>query len=157
MKTNRTARQIWRQFLNNDAAELVAVARPVIRQLGGINSETLQNLEAVTRASSGAAAGFTGFIYYTETAKFWRTNRAAIYRLMQYDADGLGANIFEMVSHFRTIEGYTPEEIGRALFGNYSDDLTQIYNTFAWFALEEVAYRFGEYLYENGINIYSLS
>lgn len=157
MKNNQaTACQIWRAFLQTESADLVAVARPVIRQLGGINSETLQSLNDVSRCSAGAAGGFTGFIYYTETVEFWRKNRAKITALINYEADGLGENPLEMVCRFRSLEGFSVDEIGLALYGKYSDYLAQIYNTFAWFALEAVAFRFSEYLYDTDVDIYEL-
>ena len=158
MKNNQTtARQIWRQFLNNEAAELSAVAVPVVRQLGGVNLDTLRTLRDVSNSYCGAAAGFSGFVYYTETAAFWRKNRAKIKALMNYEAEAFGeCSTFDMVCRFNSLKGFTADEVGRALYGNYSDDLTQIYNTFSWYALEEVAYRFGEYCYENDIDIYEL-
>ena len=158
MENNQTtARQVWRQFLNNEAAELSAVAVPVVRQLGGVDLDTLATLRDVSCCHCGAAGGFPGFIYYTETAVFWRKNRAKITALMNYEAADFGdGSAFEMVRRFKSLEGFTAEEVGRALFGNYSAELTQIYNTFAWYALEEVAYRFGEYCYDNDINIYEL-
>lgn len=75
---------------------------------------------------------------------------------MNYEAEQLGDTLFDMVCRFNSLQDFNAEEVGRALFGNYSAERTQIYNTFAWFALEEVAYRFGEYCYENDIDIYEL-
>lgn len=152
MKNNQTtARQIWREFLRNESATLAAIARPVLRQLGGI--ESLGELQSVNASSYGAGAGFTGFIYYSETVDFWRKNRAAITAAINDDAAGLGENPLEMVCRFRSLEGFSVDEVGRALYGRYSDDLTQVYNVFAWYALESVAYRFGEYCYDNDIEI----
>lgn len=157
MKNNQTPRQIWRNFLAEQSPELVAVTKAVARQMGGVNQNTLEELAAVNRASAGAAAGFTGFIYYDDTVAFWRRNRAAILQLMYYELDGIGGeNIFSMVSRFRSLEEAMPDEIGRALWGSFDDGLRCIYNTFAWYALEAVAYRFGEYLYESDIDIYNI-
>lgn len=157
MKDNQTPRQIWRNFLAEQSPELIAVAKAVARQMGGVNQNTLEELEAVNRASAGAAAGFIGFTYYDDTVAFWRRNRAATLRLMYYEFDGIGEeSLFSMVSHFRSLEEATPDEIGRALWGRFNEDLTQIYNIFAWYALETVAYRFGDYLYDADIDIYNI-
>lgn len=157
MKNNQTPAQIWRAFLQNESAELAAVAKSVIKQLGcGVTFEGLTELHSVTRCSCGAAGGFSGFVYYSDTVAFWRKNRAKITALMNYEADGLGeGSAFDMVSRFRSLKDFTPGEIGRALYGNFCDDLTQIYNTFAWYALEEVSYRFGEFCYDQDIDIYN--
>lgn len=155
MKNNQNkARQIWREFLRNESPELARVAKAVARQMGGVNVETLESLYSISRHS--IADGYTGFIYYAETVTFWRKNRAAISALMAYEADSLGENVLGMVTSFNALKGYTPDEIGRALFGNYNSDYTQLYNVFAWYAAEEVAYRFGEYCYDQDIDIYNL-
>ena len=68
---------------------------------------------------------------------------------MGYECEGIGyKNTLEMVQGFNGLKDYTADEIARALYGRFDDDLTVIYNTFAWYALEETAYRWGEYLYE---------
>lgn len=156
MKTNQTPAQIWRAFLANESNELATVAKAVANQMYGTTADTLQELANINQSSCGIAGGYAGFIYYTETVAFWRKNRAKISALMNYEADSLGENVLQMVSRFRSLKGFTADEIGRALYGRFSDDLTQIYNTFAWFAAEEVAYRFGEFCYENDINPFDL-
>lgn len=157
MKNNQTPRQIWRNFLAEQSPELVAVAKTVARQMGGVNQNTLEELEAVNRASAGAAAGFIGFTYYDDTVAFWRKNRAKIIALMNEEAEAIGyESAFEMVRGFRSLEEATTDETARALYGRFNEDLTQIYNSFAWHALEAVAYRFGDYLYEADIDIYNI-
>ena len=156
MKNNQnTARQIWREFLRNESPALAAVAKAVARQMHGENSETLDELAYISESSCGIAGGYTGFIYYSDTVDFWRKNRAKITALINYEAESLGENPLKMVCRFRSLEGFSVAEIARALYGRYSDDLTKIYNTFAWFAAEEVAYRFAEYCYEYNVVRYS--
>ena len=154
MKNNQTPAAIWRAFLANESNELATVAKAVKNQMGMPLAEMLENLYSISRHS--IADGYTGFIYYSETVAFWRKNRAKISALMNYEADSMGENVLQMVSRFRSLEGFTADEIGRALYGNFNDDLTKIYNTFAWFAAEEVAYRFGEFCYENNIDPFNL-
>lgn len=155
MKTNnQTPAQIWRAFLANESTELATVAKAVKNQMGLPLADVLENLYSISRHS--IADGYTGFIYYSETVAFWRKNRAKISALMNYEADSLGENVFTMVRAFRSLGGNTGDELGRALYGNYCDDLTQIYNVFAWYAAESVAYRFGEFCYENNFDPFNL-
>jgi hypothetical protein len=112
------------------------LARAVSRQVGG-KSELLGIYADVL--SHGADSGFSGFIYYYETIKFWKTNKKTIIESIQDLADDCGQGVLEMVSNFNCIKGdFSHEEIGKALYGNYSDDLDLIYNCLAWYALESV-------------------
>ena len=74
--------------------------RATVAQLGGtceniangcrIDDDTAQTLADVCRCSCGAAGGFSGFIYYTETREFTEKNRAAIVaRLREQIDEGL--------------------------------------------------------------------
>lgn len=125
--------------------ELAALVNPVKNQLGANVGEFWQELENVNRSYCGAAAGFGGFIYYSETVKFWRKYRKQITAFMNYESDSLGENIMSMVLNFKSLDGFTSDEIGRALYGKYDSDLNQIYNTFAWYALESVAFAYDNY------------
>ena len=128
---------------------LAALVSPVKNQLGVNLPEFWAEMENVSKSYCGAAAGFGGFIYYSETVKFWRTYRPKIYAYMDQLADELGENVLQMVCGFNSLQGYETEEIARALYGNYNSDYDVIYNTFAWFALEEVANAYSNYSYEN--------
>lgn len=139
-----------RSFKEYCGGSLAALVVPVKNQLGCSSvSEFWNQLENVSRSYCGAAAGFTGFIYYSETVAFWRANRAKITNYMEELSDGLGEDVLHMVCSFNSLEGYEYDEIARALYGNYNSDYDYIYNTFAWFALEEVAHRYSDYEYEN--------
>lgn len=139
-----------KNFIDYCGESLGALVRPVKNQMGCDVTEFWQHLNDVSRSYCGAAAGFTGFIYYSETVAFWRKNRKAITACMEELADDLGENLLQMVSNFNGFKGvYTDDELGRALYGNYNSDYDQIYNGFAWFALEEVANRYADYDYEN--------
>lgn len=149
MNARYNTRANWRKFLKDSPAELSAVAKTVIKQLGGYFPESLEALQNVSASPCGAAGGFGGFIYYSETVEYWRKNRKKITLLMEYQAEAIGyENTLEMVQNFNSLQGnYTTDEIARALYGRFDDNLTQIYNTFAWYALEEVAYLWNEFIY----------
>lgn len=127
---------------------LGALVYPVKNQMGVSRSDFWSELENVGRSYCGAAAGFGGFVYYSETVAFWRAHRPKIYAYMKELADGLGENVLSMVCSFNGLKDYETEEVARALYGNYNDEYDQIYNVFAWFALEEVASRYSDYCYE---------
>lgn len=152
MKTNTTNTATnWRKFLKEQNAEIAAVAKVVISQLGGYWPDSLNDLDNVAASPCGAAGGFSGFVYYTETVAFWRKHRAKITRLMAYQPEAIGyANTLDMVANFNSVRNaaeFTADEIARALYGRFDDNLTYIYNIFAWYALEEVAYFWNEYKY----------
>ena len=147
---------------------LDALDRAVVAQLGGtchdldgnrceIDADTAQELANVCRCSAGAAGGFGGFIYYTETANFTADNRDAIVaRLRQQIADGLFSDengkprgVVGAVLSFNCFKGEDPaeleEEAARVLFGPVADirdgKLDRVANALAWAALEDLAFR----------------
>ena len=116
-----------------------AMVRPVYNQMGCDNV-----------AGHGADCGFNGFIYYSETVAFFRAHRSAIVRMVSELADDLGEDAVAMVKGFKCLNNcYTYDEVARAMYGRYDDDLTQIYNALSWYALEEVANAASNYKYEN--------
>jgi len=109
----------------------------VIRAIGG--KESLRDVY-----EHGADAGFPGFTYYSDTCKFYARHKHAINELAEEMADSLGDNVIEMVRNFNCIKGdYKPSEIAKTMYGRRNrqeqNDLCQIDNALAWFALEEVA------------------
>ncbi|MDR0444440.1 MAG: hypothetical protein LBH44_13650, partial [Treponema sp.] len=105
-------------------------------------------------AEHGANVGFGGFIYYHETIAFFKKHREDIVSHMERTAEELGTDIISMVQNFgvfRRGEKPTPSEVGRALWGSSRkyDDLTSLYNVFAWYALEEVSRTWYRYLEDN--------
>lgn len=118
---------------------------PVVKQLGGWD-EAQDELWNVSRCPAGAAGGFTGFIYYSETSEFAKQHLAAIKDSIKRIANELGEGIIETVKGFNCIgDDYSLDEIGEALYGKFDEKHTYIYNALAWYALEEVAYRFDEW------------
>jgi hypothetical protein len=135
------------EFTNTDGKLIKAVKR----QTGRDWSDFQDLLRNVAACSSGAAGGFCGFIYYSETVAFWRRNRTIITERLNDLAFSLGENTLQMVMSFGGIKDgdFSEDEVGRALYGRYNSDLDWIYNTFAWFALEEVANWYSDFEYEN--------
>lgn len=135
------------EFTNTDGKLIKAVKR----QTGRDWAEFQDELKNVSASPCGAAGGFSGFIYYSETVAFWRRNRKVITEQLNELALSLGENVMSMVMSFGGIKDgdFSEDEIGRALYGRYDDELQQIYNVFAWYALEEVAHWYADFEYEN--------
>ena len=147
---------------------LSALDRAVVAQLGGtcsnidgdrceIDEETAQALADVRRCSCGAAGGFSGFIYYSETREFTAANRAEIVaRLREQideglftDENGKPRGVVGAVVMFSCFKGEDPaeieEEAARVLFGPVADirfgELDRVANALAWGALEDLAFK----------------
>lgn len=135
------------EFTNTDGKLIKAVKR----QCGYGWNDFQDYLKNVSNSPCGAAGGFSGFIYYSETSNFWRRNREIITERLKDLAFELGENVLQMVMSFGGIKDgdFSEDEVGRALYGRYNSDLDFIYNVFAWFALEEVANRYSDFEYEN--------
>lgn len=135
----------------NTTAEVANLVNAVKIQLGSSSvAEFVETCENVcTPGSCGAADGYSGFVYYTETVAFFRSHRKKIVELAQSLADSMGEDTITMVRGFNCLGScWSYDEVARALYGRYSEDLTQIYNALAWFALEEVANAVEDYNYE---------
>ena len=141
--------------------------RATVAQLGGtceniangcrIDADTAQKLADVCRCSCGAAGGFSGFIYYSETREFTAKNRAAIVaRLREQideglftDKNGKPRGVVGAVVMFSCFKDEDPaeieEEAARVLFGPLEDvrggDLDRVANALAWGTLEDLAFR----------------
>lgn len=115
------------------------LVRSVISTIGG-KSELEYALDTVR--NGGASAGVSGFIYYSETVSFWRKNKKQILELINNEISELGyESAVSFVVNFNCLGmNYSSDEVGAALYGNYNDDLTCIYNALAWFALESFCY-----------------
>ena len=149
---------------------LSALDLAVIEQMGGearntdngceIDADTCKELKNVFRCSAGAAGGFNGFIYYSETVDFTMKNRAAIIEKLREDIEnGLfdGCNgIISAVLMFYCLKtedkqerAELEEEAAICLFGDpetYKAKYTGIVaNALAWAALEDLAFRFSDW------------
>ena len=96
--------------------------------------------------NSGAYAGYSGFIYYSETHAFTIRYRKYIIMLLEDTADG--QSIEEMVAGFGVFRKSKMDLQERRdlykLLGGGKPSQGTITNVMAWFALEEVCRMFNE-------------
>ena len=61
---------------------------------------------------------------------------------MEQEAEELcEGSVISMVKKFNSVkDNFSEDEIGRALYGKFDEDLYMLYDSFAKYALEEVAY-----------------
>ena len=121
------------------------IIKAVVRRIG---TECIEDVN-----SHGIDGGFSGFIYYSETVAFWKKYKKIIMKMLENDASEFGTGIVEMVQYFNCLVNtstkdrtpdYTADEIGRALYGRYNEELDVIYNALAWYAAETVCRMFDE-------------
>jgi hypothetical protein len=146
-------------YIGNNSAWSTVTIRNVITALGFHSNGGLEILKGLSGyladcAKHGADGGFPGFIYYCDTLAFFRSNRQDIVKNLELMAEELGEDIIGMVQGFGVFRYEmlpTPAEVGRALWGTgaLKDDLTGLYNVFAWFALEEISRVWFRYLEDN--------
>jgi hypothetical protein len=155
---NITTFEGLRRYIKNNSGFSLRTISNVITALGYPlkGSEYFKDLSADLEsfANYGANVGIHGFIYYCDTVAFYRKNRTDIVSHMTNAAAELGTDIISMVQNFGTFrnsEKPSPDEIGKALWGRFQHDMeyTMLYNLFAWYALEEVAYTWYRYLEDN--------
>ena len=102
------------------------------------NTYVLENLKDV--ANYGADAGWHGFIYYSDTVKFFDDNKALIMESLKELASELGEGLLEMISTFRCLRNkYSVDEIAEVIYANSEEGELTIKNALSWYALEEVA------------------
>jgi hypothetical protein len=119
--------------------------------------ESLKDLSSqlVTCAKHGADAGFPGFTYYQDTIHFFKHNRKDIVTNIGHTAAETGMDIIiKMVQSFGVFRYDTPPasgQVGKALWdsAHIYDELTTLYNVFAWYALEEISHIWYRYLEDN--------
>jgi hypothetical protein len=136
-----------------------ATIRNVIQTLGyntqgGIESLKDLSSQLVTCAKHGADGGFPGFTYYLDTIHFFKQNRKDIVTNIGQTAAEMGMDIIKLVQSFGVFRYSTPPtsgEVGKALWdsAHIHDELTMLYNVFAWYALEEISNIWYRYLGDN--------
>ena len=109
--------------------------KAVKRQLGSDWKENFKDI-----SNHGIDGGFNGFIYYTDTVKFYKRNKTEIIELVKEMADEFGQSPIEFVNGFNCLKGNDWEaEIAITLYGRISSDNYTVPNALAWFAGEEAA------------------
>jgi hypothetical protein len=146
-------------YVKENSAWQTDTIHHVITALGYRNNGGLESLKNLSTnfedcAKHGADGGFPGFIYYCDTLAFFRRNRQDIIKNLELMAEELGQDIISMVQGFGVFRYGAPpavNDIGRALWGTgaLKDDLTSLYNVFAWFCLEEISHVWYRYLEDN--------
>lgn len=117
--------------------------RAVIRQSGGW-SDFQEKAPDIT--NHGIVGGFSGWIYYTETCEFYAKNQSLIVELVESQTYDYGyQSAQDMVKDFRYLDA-TLSEIGCTLYGNKRQHDIQVANALAWFAAEEVARSFADWV-----------
>jgi len=123
------------QDLINSSNIPASLIRATVRQVGGWESFKEMAEDVVNH---GADAGFSGFIYYTDTLAFYARQQNNIVSYAESFAEDLGEDVLTMVQNFGCIgKDYSFSEIGQTLYGPKHE--TQIANCMAWFVLEEVS------------------
>lgn len=122
---------------------LTDLQKAVINQLGfeTLNEDAASTLHDVM--NHGAAVGFTGFIYYSDTVEFFDTNKDLIMQQLLEDRWGIGYDsLTQMLSSFNCFKDLDTYNIERFLINTEdedNEDQTTLKNGLAWYALEEVA------------------
>ncbi len=112
--------------------------KAVINQLGGLEifKQSFKDI-----AQYGGDGVFHGFIYYTETTAFFKQNRRSILAHLDAICFDLGEDRISVLKSWRCLNHLTSDEIARGLYeGGKSEEVTQVQNALAFFALEEVAH-----------------
>lgn len=111
--------------------------RAVIRQFGDWDYFK-QSASDVT--SYGASGGFSGFIYYSDTVPFAKRNKKLIIELAtELDSQIESVGLLAFLASFNCLKDCSQDSIAKALYTGKGEDVTQVFNALAWFALEEVS------------------
>ena len=118
-----------------------SLVRSTVRQMGGWDSfqESAQDV-----CSHGANAGFGAFCYYSDTVPFAKRNKKALLELCKEQAEdyyGKGYSVGQFIAGFNCVD-CDAEQVVIALYTGKGDNVTEVYNALAWYALEEVARRY---------------
>ena len=159
---NTNTRRYWRNLSALDMAVIQqltggdGMARNLSDSQCEIDDETAETLANVCRCSCGAAGGFSGFTYYSDTREFFADHRNEIAaRIREQIAEGLFSDengrpvsVIGAVMRYNSLKDEDPDEVeemaARAFFGPLEDvkggDLDTVANACAWGALEDLAF-----------------
>jgi hypothetical protein len=147
-------------YVKANSSWQTATIRNVIIALGyNPADERIENLKEISGnladcSKHGADGGFPGFIHHSETIAFFLRNRRDIIKNLELTAEALGTDLIKMIQGFGVFRYITPPAtgtIGKALWdtGRVQESLTDLYNLFAWFCLEEISHSWYRYLEDN--------
>jgi len=131
-----------KNFIKNSSIDANLI-RAVIRQSGGWQSfqESASDI-----ANHGIIGGFSGWVYYNETCAFYAKNQNLIVKLAERQADEYGyQSAQDIVKGFHSLDA-TLSEIGHTLYGTKRQHDTQVANALAWYAAEEVASAYNDWV-----------
>lgn len=126
---------------------LSALTQAVLSHLDGDTAENRQI--CLDAAEHGADAGWPEFTYYTDTSRFFVTNRAAIKAAVKEDMSEQGVeSVGAFLASFGCLKGNgTPSELEEAYWCamHQNDDTdrdvrTLVENALAWYALEKAGW-----------------
>lgn len=120
-----------------EQSENPALVRAVVRQMGGYENFINYAPDVVRHGASG---GYGRFIYYKDTVPFGFKWRDAILKQWQQIASECGTNALQDIAANKFVNE-SPDYVLDALrcTRKKAFDYTDIYNLFAWAALEDVA------------------
>ena len=129
--------------------QLTKLQQRVIEQLSGeseLNEDNASTLNDIARY--GADSGFTGFIYYSDTCKFFDDNKDLIMEQLLEDRASMGYNsLTDMLSSFRCFQDVDTYDIESFLIDSddeSNEEQTTLKNGLAWYAWESVAWQLEE-------------
>lgn len=129
--------------------QLTELQQRVIEQLSGeseLNEDNASTLNDIARY--GADSGFNGFIYYSDTCKFFDDNKDLIMEQLLEDRINMGySSLTEMLSSFKCfkdVDNYNIEAFLIDSDDESNEDQTTLKNGLAWYALESAAWQLEE-------------
>lgn len=112
-----------------------SLIRATVRQAGGWSSFKEMASDV---SNHGAAGGFDGFIYYTDTVKFFNNKRDEIVSFAKQEAQNFGVSgAMALVSGINQLYA-TEEDVSLTLYGPKRDVDMQVANACSWWVLESV-------------------
>ncbi len=133
--------------------ELTALDMAVLDQLGmnyttngdtvTLDAEDYSLIRAI--ANYGIDGGFSGFIYYSETVKFAKSNFKLIKDSLTELYGFMGEDVMEGIKNWGCLRSHelTTWDLAEALYAGGEWE-TQVYNALAWYAAEETARRIAD-------------
>jgi hypothetical protein len=118
---------------------MTKLEKAVCEALSSDPQEALDTLKDVLRG--GADAGFNGFCYYEDTVPFFDAHRSEIFAMLRDLAEEFGETPSAMLLGFECLKNIGCKDPMAQLAAGEGENLIQIKNALAWFALEEVARR----------------